>query len=109
MMMTKHQQLSQCGSTLCATIPQKIVETFDISTKRFFEWKKQQHEIIGTLCKSETVVTTRIQVGKNNRFLAEILPTYVTQYTLMPTKKGGPKANFDWNDTGVHIRIQIGK
>lgn len=107
--MKKRQQITWHGEKMCATIPQKIVESCDISTKRFFEWKKLKDELIGTLRQSETVVTTRVLVGKNNRFLAEILPTFVKQYHLIPTRKGGPVASFEWDDDAVTIRIGAAK
>ncbi len=107
--MKKRQQISKCGAALCATIPQKVVEAFDISTKRFFEWSTDHDEIIGAFCQSETVVTTRIQRTKNDRYLAEILPVYVKRYKLPPTKKGGPVAVFQWDEKTIQIRIQVKK
>lgn len=105
----KRQQISQCGASLCSTIPQKAFEAFDINTKRFFEWDTKSGEIIGTFSQSETVVTTRIQVGKNGRLLAEILPTYVKRYNLIPSKKGGPMAVFEWDEGTLQIRIPVKK
>jgi len=107
--MKKRQQISQIGTDLCSTIPQRAIETFDITTKRFFEWKKAPTELIGTLCQSETVVTTRIRVANNGRYLTEILHAYVTQYKLRPTKKGGPMAVFEWDDATLQVRIQLKK
>ena len=106
-MHTKHQQISTCGTGLCLTIPEKAVRSLDISTKRFFEWETHKGEIIGTLVKSETVVTTRVQAGRNDRFIAEILHAYVAKYKLQPTKKGGPKATCEWDETSMNIRIAI--
>jgi hypothetical protein len=105
--MKKRQQISECEADLCSTIPQKVVEAFGVSTKRFFEWEKTPTEVIGTFCQSETVVTTRVQVANNGRYLAKILPTYVTQYKLTPTKQGGPMAIFEWDDTTLQIRIPL--
>jgi hypothetical protein len=104
-MNTKHQQLSVCGNGLCLTIPDKAVQMLDISTKRFFEWKSKRGEIIGTLVASETVVTTRIQQTRNGRYSAEVLHAYVVKYKLHPTKKGGPKATCEWDDSTLAIRI----
>lgn len=105
----KRQQISQCGTALCSTIPQKAVEAFDINTKRFFGWTTEPDEAIGTFCQSETVVTTRVQVGKNGRYLAEILPAYVKRYEITPTKKGGPMAVFEWDEATLQIRIPVKK
>jgi hypothetical protein len=107
--MKKRQQISQCGTDLCATIPQRAVEAFDITTKRFFEWGKTPTEVIGTFCQSETVVTTRVQVANNGRYLAKILHAYVIQYTLKPTKQGGPMAIFEWDEATLQIRIPLKK
>lgn len=107
--MKKRQQLSKCGATLCSTIPQKVVEAFDISTKRFFEWSTKSDEVIGTFCQSETVVTTRIQLARNGRYLAEILPVYVKRHGMIPTKKGGSMAVFEWDEGTLQIRIQLKK
>ena len=107
--MKKRQQLSQSGNTLCATIPQKVVEAFDISTKRFFDWSTKRGEIIGTFCQSETVVTTRIQSAKNSRYLIDVLPVYVKQHHLVPTKNGGPMADFEWDEDSLLIRIDLKK
>lgn len=106
-MNTKHQQLSTCGNGLCLTIPEKAVQALDINTKRFFEWETGRGEIIGTLVMSETVVTTRIQQAKNGRYSAEVLHAYVVKYKLQPTKKGGPKATCEWDDTTFTIRIVV--
>ena len=103
----KRQQIVQHGTDLCMTIPQKIVEAFDISTKRFFTWEKSKDEILGTLCQSETVVTTRIRIGDNKRYRTDILHAYVTKFTLLPTKKGGPMATFEWDNTTARIRIPL--
>ena len=105
----KRQQISQCGADLCSTIPLKAVEAFDISTRRFFEWKRTASEVIGTFCKSETAVTTRVRLAPTGRLLVQILPTYVKQYGIMPTKKGGPMAVFEWDSTTLQIRIPIQK
>ena len=106
-MYTKHQQISTYGTGLCFTIPEKAVKSLDITTKRFFEWETHKGEIIGTLVKSETVVTTRVQASRNNRFIAEILHAYVVKYKLQSTKKGGPKATCEWDDTSMKIRIAL--
>jgi hypothetical protein len=106
-MNTKHQQISACGKGLCLTIPEKAVKALDITTKRFFEWETGKGEIIGTLTKSETVVTTRVQTGRNNSYVVEILHAYVAKYTVHPTKKGGPKATCEWDDSSMKIRIAI--
>lgn len=107
--MKKRQQISQVGIDLCSTIPQRAVETFDITTKRFFGWEKTSDEMIGTLCQSETVVTTRIRLSNNNRYLVEILPAYTKQFGLTPTKKGGPMAVFEWDAATLQIRIPLKK
>jgi hypothetical protein len=104
-MNTKHQQLSACGNGLCLTIPDKAVQMLDINTKRFFEWETVRGEIIGTLVTSETVVTTRIQQTRNSRYSVEVLHAYVVKYKLQPTKKGGPKATCEWDDSTFTIRI----
>jgi hypothetical protein len=105
--MKKRQQISQYGVDLCSTIPQRAIEAFDISTKRFFEWEKTSTEVIGMLCPSETVVTTRVRLSNNNRYLVEILPAYSKQFGLTPTKKGGPMAIFEWDDTTLQVRIPL--
>ena len=105
--MKKRQQIAACGTGLCATIPQKVVDTFKINTKRFFTWEKARDELIGTYCQSETIVTTRIRMARNDRFLAEILHAYVSQYTLKPSKKGGPMAEFEWDENMLQIRIPL--
>jgi hypothetical protein len=103
----KRQQIVQHDTDLCMTIPQKIVEAFDISTKRFFVWKKSKDEILGTLGQSETVVTTRVRMGDTKRYRVDILHGYVTKFKLLPTKKGGPMATFEWDDTTVQVRIPL--
>ena len=107
--MKKRQQISQVGTDLCSTIPQKAVETFDITTKRYFGWEKTSDEVTGTLCQSETVVTTRIRLSNNNRYLVEILSAYTKQFGLKSTKKGGPMAVFEWDDTTLQVRIPLKK
>jgi hypothetical protein len=104
-MNTKHQQLSTCGNGLCLTIPDKAVQMLDINTKRFLEWETKRGDIIGTLVTSETVVTTRVQQAKNGRYSAEVLHAYVVKYKLHPTKKGGPKATCEWDESAFTIRI----
>ena len=106
-MNTKHQQLSKSGNGLTLTIPEKVVQEFDISTKRFFEWETVRSDIVGKLVQSETVVTTRIQQAKNGRFSVEILHAYVVKYRLQPTKKGGPKATCEWDAGTFTIRIPV--
>ena len=105
--MKKRQQISQYGMDLCSTIPQRAVEAFDITTKRFFGWEKTSSEAIGTLCQSETVVTTRIRISNNNRYLVEILPAYTKQFGIAPTKKGGPMAVFEWDDATLQVRVSL--
>jgi len=103
----KHQQLSPSGTGLCLTIPEKAVQMLDISTKRFFEWETVRGEIVGTLTTSETVVTTRIQQTRNSRYSVDVLHAYVVKYKLQPTKKGGPKATCEWDDSTFTIRIAV--
>ena len=106
----KRQNLVQRQSELCTTIPQKAVEAFAISTKRFFEWRTRTGELIGTLCLSETATTTRVQqFSHTDQYFTPVPHLYVRQYTLTATKQGGPPAIFEWNEEVLQIRIPLGK
>lgn len=105
--MKKHQQLTQCDTGLCLTIPEKAIEALGISTKRFMAWEKRQHEIVGTLCASETVATTRVRTGPQQHYLADVLPAYVAKYHLLPTKQGGPTAVCEWDETSLRVVLPL--
>jgi hypothetical protein len=105
--MKKHQQLIQCGANVCATIPEKAIDALHISSKRYVAWDKTPHEIVGTLCASETVVTTQIRLGENKRLAAEVLHAYVVKYHLKSTKDGGPIAVFEWDEKTLQVRIAL--
>jgi hypothetical protein len=108
--MQKRQNLVWRESNLCATIPQKAVNTLHISTKRFLKWQPKTVELVGILFLSETVATTRIeQLSHKEQYLVIVPPVYVRQYGLKATKKGGPPAIFEWDEESLQVRIPIEK
>ena len=108
--MQKRQNLLWRESNLCATIPQKAVDTLHISTKRFLKWEPKTAELVGILFLSETVTTTRIeQLSHKEQYLVIVPPVYIRQYGLKATKKGGPSAIFEWDEKSLQVRIPLGK
>ncbi len=106
----KHQHLVWRESKLCVTIPQKAVETFHISTKRFFAWQAGKKELVGTLVMSETTITTRVELlSHKEQYLAMIPPLYNQYYEVKFTKNERITAICEWDDIGLQIRIPLKK
>jgi hypothetical protein len=109
-MIRKREKISRRGTNLYVTIPQKAVRAFGISHKRFFEWRKTLTDVIGTLCQSETVVTTRVQLIKKTQQYYAVLPHhYADVHGITPTRDGGPPAIFEWDDQSLQVQIPLGE